>query len=308
MNESPLVSVIMNCLNCEAYVLEAIESVYAQTYSRWEIIFYDNASTDKSGEIANRYDERLRYFRGDSTIPLGAARNQAIQHAEGEFITFLDCDDTWLPGKLDEQLKLFAHRPDIDLAYANFYFTRNGKPQRHIGFRRSQPEGDVFGKMLGYFSIHLLTVMVRKSALVKLGELFDPSLNLAEDYDVFLRLLYKSKAAYDHKPLSVYRMHEGMSSVRYADKYPSELIYCIDKLRLTYPGVEAEYEKEFAYLKAKAAYWKAKAAMLKGNKSEARSLLQPYKSNGVAFFGLYYSTYLSIELWLRLQNLRLFLR
>ncbi len=54
---TPLVIVIMNCLNCEKYVREAIESVYAQTYTNWEIIFWDNASTDRSAEIAQSYEK-----------------------------------------------------------------------------------------------------------------------------------------------------------------------------------------------------------------------------------------------------------
>ena len=78
----PLVSVIMNCLNGEKYLREAIETVYAQTYSNWEIIFWDNASSDGSAAVAQSYrDGRLRYFRGDTTVPLGHARNLAIQQS-----------------------------------------------------------------------------------------------------------------------------------------------------------------------------------------------------------------------------------
>ena len=104
----PLVSIIMNCWNCEKYLREALDSVYAQTYPHWEIIFWDNASTDQSGEMARSYDHRLRYFKGEVTIPLGAARNKALEQAKGEFIAFLDCDDAWLPEKLEKQIPLFA--------------------------------------------------------------------------------------------------------------------------------------------------------------------------------------------------------
>ena len=106
----PLVSVIMNCLNCSRYLVEAIDSVYAQTYTHWEIVLWDNASQEELGKLLSHYDERLRYFRSDSTTPLGAARNQAMQHAKGEFIAFLDCDDVWLPGKLEAQLEVFSHK------------------------------------------------------------------------------------------------------------------------------------------------------------------------------------------------------
>ena len=61
----PLVSVIMNCYNGEKYLREAIDSIYAQTYTNWEIIFWDNASTDNSAEIAKLSDSRLKYFYGE---------------------------------------------------------------------------------------------------------------------------------------------------------------------------------------------------------------------------------------------------
>ncbi len=115
---SPLISVIMNCLNCAKYLKEAIDSVYAQTYTNWEIIFWDNASTDRSAEIARSYDGRLRYFRGSETVPLGEARNRALEQARGEFIAFLDCDDLWMPQKLEKQLPLFDD-PEVGLVFSD---------------------------------------------------------------------------------------------------------------------------------------------------------------------------------------------
>src|SRR5574337_499452 len=104
---TPSVSVIMNCLNSSKYLREAIDSVYAQTYKDWEIIFWDNASIDNSAEIAKGYDSKLRYFRSEETVILGKVRNYAIEKARGEFIAFLDCDDLWLANKLERQIPFF---------------------------------------------------------------------------------------------------------------------------------------------------------------------------------------------------------
>ena len=68
---NPLVSVIMNCYNSDQYLQEAIESIYAQTYSNWEIIFWDNASIDDSAKIAKSYDERIKYYLASETTSLG---------------------------------------------------------------------------------------------------------------------------------------------------------------------------------------------------------------------------------------------
>ncbi len=84
-SSTPTVSVIMNCLNCAKYLREAIDSVFAQTYEDWEIIFWeDNASNDDSERIARSYGNKLRYFRSDVSLPLYGSRNLAVQEARGK--------------------------------------------------------------------------------------------------------------------------------------------------------------------------------------------------------------------------------
>ena len=94
--EQPLVSVIINCFNGEKYLSEAINSVLLQTYKNWELIFWDNQSSDRSAEIALSYDDpRIKYFYASKHTLLYEARNQAIEKSKGEFIAFLDVDDWW---------------------------------------------------------------------------------------------------------------------------------------------------------------------------------------------------------------------
>ena len=75
--KDPLVSVIMNCYNGQEYLEEAIDSVFGQTYTNWEVIFWDNASTDESAKIVKRFPSKIRYFRSRNKMPLGKARNKA---------------------------------------------------------------------------------------------------------------------------------------------------------------------------------------------------------------------------------------
>ena len=79
--KAPLVSIIMNCYNSEYFLKDAIDSIYDQSYTNWEIIFWDNASEDLSAEIAKSYNCNLRYFRGKKMIPLGEARDLALSRA-----------------------------------------------------------------------------------------------------------------------------------------------------------------------------------------------------------------------------------
>ena len=78
-SQTPLVSIIMNCYNGAKFLEEAIDSIYTQTYSNWEIVFWDNASTDDSASIAKSYDDRLKYHLALETTPLGEARDLALK-------------------------------------------------------------------------------------------------------------------------------------------------------------------------------------------------------------------------------------
>ena len=105
LHPMPLVTVIVNLYNGEATVAEAIDSVLAQTFSDWELLIWDDCSTDGSADIVHRYtDARIRYVRSDTWVSLGQARQAAIDLARGEWIAFLDQDDLWLPDKLERQL------------------------------------------------------------------------------------------------------------------------------------------------------------------------------------------------------------
>ncbi len=100
----PKISVLMNCYNGEKYLIEAIDSVFTQTYTDWEIVFIDNSSTDNSAEIAKSYGKKIKYYKTEHNIPLGAARNFGLKFCTGEYISFLDTDDIWLPNMLEEQI------------------------------------------------------------------------------------------------------------------------------------------------------------------------------------------------------------
>ena len=306
--DQPLVSVIMNCFNGEQYLQEAIDSIYAQDYSHWEIIFYDNASTDRSAEIARRYDARLSYFCGEATIPLGAARNVAISHARGDLVAFLDTDDRWLPTKLSTQVGVFLQYDDVDFVYSNFYFRRSPDDRRYLGHSKPQPQGKVFRSFLRYNPVNLQTVMIRMSALMRLDTLFDPILSMSEEYDLFMRLLHSGNAHYIAAPLAVYRIHSGMASIKFADKYPEECRYILTKLHDLEPLFEQKYAAELGYFGAKIGYWQAVAEMQKGNALKAQQALSPHKWVSPLFFLIYCSTYLPAGFWCKLYEFRFEIR
>ena len=119
----PLVSVITPFLNAERFLQQAIESVFAQTLARWELLLVDDGSIDSSSGIAQRYahehPERVRYLThpGHQNFGSSASRNLALGCAQGEYVAFLDADDVFLPQKLERQVACLESMPHVGMIY-----------------------------------------------------------------------------------------------------------------------------------------------------------------------------------------------
>lgn len=299
---TPKISVIMNCLNGEKYVREAIDSVYSQTLSDWEIVFFDNGSTDRTAEIAQSYDGRLRYVGRDSTVPLGQARNLALAECRGDYIAFLDCDDLWLPQRLARQVPVLDTQPRCDFVYSNFYHLASGHG-RTLALRGRQPSGHVFEQFLRRYPVGILTVLLRRSALQRLDALFDPTLHLSEEYDLFMRLLYRSEAAYVDEPLAVYRIHEQMSTIRLSDKSTTEFYLSLGKLRALDAGADRKYQQAFDRTVAVVEYDRAKQLLAGGDLRGARKCIAPFRWTSGKAAAVYLATFLPVPLWFALRPL-----
>ena len=286
----PTVSVIMNCLNGSEYLCEAIDSVYNQTYDDWEMVFWDNASTDKSAEIAKSYDGRLKYFRSDRTVLLGEARNWAVEQASGKYLTFLDCDDVWFATKLQKQVDILNKNDKIALLYSN-YFRLYPNKKKELVLKGSQPSGNVFESFLRFYPVGILTVMLRKETLRALEMIFDKNINNTEEYDLFMRLLYKNEAAYMNEPLANYRIHGNMESIKTMNRYPDELTYIIEKFKKMDLGFEQKYNLPLKSLHSEIDYSRAKIELLEGDSTKARKIIRNSKQWKRKFFVLYLLTF-----------------
>lgn len=207
---SPTVSVIMNCYNGEKYLKEAIDSVYAQTYQNWEIIFWDNCSNDRSADIAQSYNDKLKYFRSNENTSLGEARNFAIAKASGQYIAILDCDDVYFPNKLELQASLLDEDQKLGLIYSNCLFVDADGKTIGVHFDRVRPvRGDIYKSLLLRPNfIPCPSVMLRKSAIDKVGSL-DKNLSYSEEYDLFLRMSKEYTFTYIDDPIVKYRLHDS---------------------------------------------------------------------------------------------------
>ena len=257
------VSVIMNCFNGEKYLRQAIESVLSQSYQDWELIFWDNQSTDNSADIVQCFlDDRVRYFYAPRHTLLSEARREAVRQARGQFIAFLDVDDWWETEKLSQQIPCFSN-PETGLVCSNYtsVYQRNGR--RKLALSRIPPTGSCLNDILKNYYIGLLTLIVRRTAYDSLNYGFDTEYHLIGDFDLCARLLCNWKLEYVDAPLAFYRRHDEMGSVTLSSKNIEELSHWCDRMNLI---TEMTCKPGFAVLRNTVTYMAALDHIMKGDR------------------------------------------
>ncbi len=289
--KKPVVSVIMNCLNCSEYLKEALDSVFAQTCKGWEIIFWDNGSSDNSFEIAKSYGPKAKCFRGQETYPLGKARNLALAQASGKFLAFLDCDDVWLPEKLEKQTSAFDADSKVGIVFSDaVYFNKKGDVFQLYG-RKKPPENYAFRQLLKGNFLCMSSAVINKKALLSLNQWFDEKFNCIEDLDLFLRIAYEWKLKYVAGPLVKYRMHEKSLTYGRQSAFAKEGEILVEKLLDLYPNITKEYGREIESLQIRIGCQKFVSFWSGGNSKKARQHLQPFLMADKKLFLPYISSY-----------------
>lgn len=222
MKSKPLVSVIVNCFNGEKYLSDAIDSVVSQNYNNWELIFWDNLSTDSSAEIFNKYnDRRLKYYLAENHTNLSEARALAIEKSQGEIIAFLDVDDYWKDSILETQVALYDDN-DVVFSCGNFYIITEYSNKRRVFKKGKIPSGNVLNNLLAKYTVGMLTLSVRRSAYDMVGG-FSSDYHIIGDLDLVIKLATNGKMGAFQKPLAVCRKDGNNESILKVDLYIEEL-------------------------------------------------------------------------------------
>lgn len=285
MKKEPLVSIIMNCYNCSRFLKESIESVYDQTYSNWEIIFWDNASIDNSAKIARSYDNKLRYFYNDVNINLGSARNLAMKEASGKYITFLDCDDIYLDFKLELQVQIMELEKYAMCYGGAIIIDENGLIKKYAKVKNSS--GHIFKKLLKHYEINMQSVMIRHSILLKNDYHFNDALQYSPDYDLFMNIAFSHKVAVCNKYLVKYRVFNSSLSVQSVNIIPKENKQTLDYLYKKDCNKSKKYKKEFDWAYKKLKYYETVSNLYKGDKKKARKIIRTIIWSKYQFVFLY---------------------
>ena len=206
-NKNQLITIILNCYNGEKYLNDALKSILKQSYKNWELIFWDNKSTDKSKKIFKSFkDKRLRYFYSNKHTPLYEAKNLAIKKSKGSYLTFIDVDDVWEKNKLKEQIKLFSDER-VGVVYGNMWIRNEINKRSKIYWKTQLPSGMIYNKIIKNYCVGIISTMIRKNILNIRKNVFNVKYNHIGDFDLFIKLSRKYKFGVIQSPVATYRIH-----------------------------------------------------------------------------------------------------
>ena len=281
----PLVSVIMNCHNGERFLNEAIESIYNQTYNNWEIIFWDNASTDSSAKIAHSYDKRIQYYFNDKKTSLGEARNFALEKANGEYIAFLDCDDVYLPDKLEKQVSLMKSK-DYAMCYGSVaVIDEKGKEIKKDIVRNKS--GNVFASLLKRYEINMQTIMLKRDFVVSNQLSFNTNMSYCPDHNLFMIIASKVDVGVITDVVAKYRVVSNSLSKKTIDIAPQEYRLTLDEISKSNPTLRQQLSNDFDFAYNKAKYYEIVADIYNNKKKQARYKLRTIFTSKIEYFLLY---------------------
>jgi glycosyltransferase involved in cell wall biosynthesis len=217
----PLVSVIIPAYNRYNMLCEAVGSVLCQTFKDFELIVVDDGSTDRTARVG---DNGLNAMRGAQDSPAvapgsfsflrlehtgmpGAGRNRGAEAARGRYIAFLDSDDLWMPRKLELQVALMEEDSKYRISHTRELWLRNGKTISQTSQKHTRC-GRLFNDSLVKCIIGPSTVMMERALFLE-NNGFREDLEIAEDYELWLKITSNNPVGYIDQPLTIKRAGHG---------------------------------------------------------------------------------------------------
>jgi glycosyltransferase involved in cell wall biosynthesis len=245
VNTTPKITVVMPAYNVAPYISETLASVFAQSFTDYEVVMVNDGSpdTEELEQAIEPYRDRVRYIKQENR-GAGAARNEGLRAARGELVAFLDADDIWEPNYLEEQVKfLIGNNYDLVCADAMHFGKSRLEGQTFMGafMDSAPPAGKVTFLDLISAKRSLITsgVVARRQPILEVG-LFDESLRNSQDFDLWVRLSRAGRVlAYQRKVLLRYRFHEDSLSGDDFNRTMREL-RVLDKIEKAFDFTAAE--------------------------------------------------------------------
>ena len=194
------ISVVIPTFNRKHVLKRALDSVESQTKRPFEIIVIDDGSIDGTQEWMKEHYPSVKFIY-QKNHGVSSARNRGIEISKGSWVAFLDSDDEWISEKLEQQEQLIMDNPGSMVCHANEIWIRNGVRVNQMK-KHEKHGGDIFEKCLDICRISPSSVMIKKEVFDRIG-LFDESLRVCEDYDLWLRITSKLPVLFLDVPLII---------------------------------------------------------------------------------------------------------
>jgi glycosyltransferase involved in cell wall biosynthesis len=217
----PKITVVMPVYNGEKYLDTAIKSILNQTFTNFEFVIVDDASTDSSVEIINSYqDQRIKLIQNNVNLGIPKTRNKCLQESSGEYVAVLDCDDYAYPSRLAEQLEFMENNPDFGMVGSWVELMDRNDDLTGEVWNEEEPYQKIPCRLLFHNYFAHSAVLLRRSAIDAVeinGEVYRKDYPNAQDYDLWVRISKKFKVWNIPKVLIKYRVHSNCISLKAAD-------------------------------------------------------------------------------------------
>ena len=228
----PMVDVGLPCFRRAVFLAEAIESVLAQTFSRWRLTVVDNGGSAEIAAVVEPYlhDGRITYLPSIDEVPLAVNWTRAVQHGDAPYVALLNDDDTWLPEFLEKRVGALHKHPECGFAFgACYYLDAEGPRESEPWF----PEGVVPRVELARTfternPVVPSAVVVRRGTLEQAGAAFDGRWHYC-DWEMWGRLGATAPAYFVARPDSVFRRHAATNTFA-GHETPAQLMAMVDHL------------------------------------------------------------------------------
>jgi len=269
----PLISVVVPVYNGQRDLNEALDSVFAQTFTDFEVICVDDGSTDSSLAVLAQYQDKITIVH-QANAGQGSARNNGVRRASGEYVAFIDQDDRWYPCKLEQQAAALRADSKAVLVYSNSDRMDAQSRLTQIGTTLSERPSALaspLGRLLEEGLVLPSSMLVRREAFERVGG-FDPQLRGFEDFDLSARLKRVGRFLFLEQPALCYRVHDqgfsasgGMSIIRSRERF-------LLRMRELYAGRHDKQRLINAMLADCYSDW-GREEIRSGNRREGRKLL-----------------------------------
>lgn len=222
---APKVSVLIPSYNHARFLPAALQSVFDQTYTDYEIVVVDDGSTDGSVELLRSYGDRIRLFTQSNrgTYP---TLNRCIAESRGEYLAILNSDDLWAPTKLEKQVAMLDAHPQVGLVHTGGHFIdAEGRilPGNPLGFEWPRtPTGNIIEALVRHNKIIASSVMIRRECFERLGG-FREDLFGSGDWEMWFRVALEYDIGYIDEPLTMYRVHGANASFQHRRVYEDDV-------------------------------------------------------------------------------------